>query len=752
MTLHRVWLGFGAFLALATAQVLAQEVYNRPDSYPDNDPGAQVDNNYDRRFARISYLEGNLVFRHTSDPDWAAGSINTPLQEQDRIYATLNSKGEIEFDEGSFLRIAEDTEVHIVSLSPDLIQVELPVGLSTLHYSSSIPFEVLSPAGTVRLMGQGDYRIEVPKDGSLDVSVRKGTAEVIRPDNRAVRVRRNEAIYIPAEPVQQARLRPIDPEDGWDYWTDRRNASVVASVSRRYLPNDVYMGTYELDRYGSWVNVAGYGYCWRPMGVAYGWSPYRVGRWVYRPFWGWTWVSYEPWGWLPYHYGRWYYDPVNSWCWVPSYGFGASFASGSFGFSFWSPGLVSFYRYRGNLAWVPLGPRDHVVVNNYYFYNTRNSRNRDFARGLERLPRDRQFQNVGVNGAVVSVHERGFLTGRDGDRVQIPGNELIARGNRIDGVRDINMQLRPTVESRSPRPDVDVRRLGIVDMRRDVVAGDAPGGGIRPTVRTEMPGQNSTRDARFPGERRVITNVPGQPGQVPEPARDRSLEGGNTRRGQQRVLSNDGGTPVAPGVGEGARDRNMTSPGTTVPAEGRRQMETPYPGYSGGSRDVNVTSPGRRVIPGEGRPQMGTPPAPAAAPQVPVPNATPNQGGNRDATTSPGKRINPPDIRPQSGTTAPDTGRRDTPASVPDRRIVPGANRPAEAAPPPEKRDEERRTPPPEQRSLSSSWRDMNRGGAPGMTYQAPAPRVRVDTPAGQDRSARSRDHGSRSQRRDRDR
>jgi hypothetical protein len=34
------------------------------------------------------------------------------------------------------------------------------------------------------------------------------------------------------------------------------------------------------------------------------WAPILLAK-CYRPFYGWTWASYEPWGWLPYHYGRW---------------------------------------------------------------------------------------------------------------------------------------------------------------------------------------------------------------------------------------------------------------------------------------------------------------------------------------------------------------------------------------------------------------------------------------------------------------
>src|SRR5690349_10319676 len=41
---------------------------------------------------------------------------------------------------------------------------------------------------------------------------------------------------------------------------------------------------------GEWVEIAGYGRCWRPRGVEAGWRPYCNGNWQ-RTDAGWYWVS-----------------------------------------------------------------------------------------------------------------------------------------------------------------------------------------------------------------------------------------------------------------------------------------------------------------------------------------------------------------------------------------------------------------------------------------------------------------------------
>ena len=78
---------------------------------------------------------------------------------------------------------------------------------------------------------------------------------------------------------------------------------------------------------------------------------------MYEPYYGWTWVSYEPWGWAPYHYGRWFYYR-DSWCWWP----GPVYVHYR---PVWSPAFVFFVGFGhrsgfgfGSIGWFPVGPHD----------------------------------------------------------------------------------------------------------------------------------------------------------------------------------------------------------------------------------------------------------------------------------------------------------------------------------------------------------------------------------------------------------
>ena len=96
--------------------------------------------------------------------------------------------------------------------------------------------------------------------------------------------------------------------------------------------------------YGAWIDVNGYGRCWRPsVCVSHpGWRPYcDAGHWVYTDC-GWYWYSDYSWGWAPFHYGRWFLDSHWGWCWAPD--------------SVWAPSWVTWRYSSGYCGWAPLPP------------------------------------------------------------------------------------------------------------------------------------------------------------------------------------------------------------------------------------------------------------------------------------------------------------------------------------------------------------------------------------------------------------
>lgn len=96
----------------------------------------------------------------------------------------------------------------------------------------------------------------------------------------------------------------------------------------------------DLEDYGEWTIVAGYGTVWRPYADPE-WRPFTYGHWSYSGD-GWLWVSDEPFGWIVCHYGNWYLDDEQGWVWIPGYD--------------WSPARVEWHVTDDEIGWAPLFP------------------------------------------------------------------------------------------------------------------------------------------------------------------------------------------------------------------------------------------------------------------------------------------------------------------------------------------------------------------------------------------------------------
>lgn len=126
-------------------------------------------------------------------------------------------------------------------------------------------------------------------------------------------------------------------------------AAPVTTVVEQTPPPEVTVNYFydQLSPYGSWVEVEGYGRCWRPSVavVNAGWRPYcDNGYWVNTDA-GWYWRSYYSWGWAPFHYGRWTSTPRFGWCWVPD--------------CTWGPAWVAWREHDRYCGWAALPPYAH---------------------------------------------------------------------------------------------------------------------------------------------------------------------------------------------------------------------------------------------------------------------------------------------------------------------------------------------------------------------------------------------------------
>lgn len=281
---------------------------------------AEVDDlKYSINPLRLSYINGSVSFMRNGAEDWVEARINTPLVVGDALYTGSNAVFELQGEGRAFIRADDDTEVTLVNQTPDFLQLKVTAGLLSLDLrtlpASGYTIEVDTPNAVFTIDHTGYYRVEV--DGDVHFITRRGGRAVMTPaGGEAMNILPSEEVVV-SEGGDRARAATyVAPEpDSWDRWNDDRTNDLVEAYSERYMPSGV-AGARDLDHYGSWRVSDEYGQVWVPDGMASDWVPYSSGRWVWDPYYQWTWIDDNPWGWAPFHYGRWVYLG-GYWAWAP---------------------------------------------------------------------------------------------------------------------------------------------------------------------------------------------------------------------------------------------------------------------------------------------------------------------------------------------------------------------------------------------------------------------------------------------------
>ena len=303
------------------------------------------------RMVRFSMISGDVSWRPGDNSAWQTATDNLPLDQGAEIAVSDQGRAELQFDDGSFLRLGQGSSVALVTLYSDaqgeFTEIHVDRGISTLHLTNHYSiYQVDTVNAQVKAAGPATVRVGV--GNVTDVAVRAGQAQV---QGAAGSVTLNSGNYLAVAAGDTAyNVQALPEEDSWDAFNDERDSDIVAAaaaVPEGALPPDIALAAPDLSTYGTWATVPQYGQVWYPRARP-GWRPYYNGRWTYFAPYGWTWVSSEPWGWAPYHYGTWI-DTANGWAWVPG---PAS--------QYWSPAVVHFSTDDDTVAWCPLAPEEVV--------------------------------------------------------------------------------------------------------------------------------------------------------------------------------------------------------------------------------------------------------------------------------------------------------------------------------------------------------------------------------------------------------
>lgn len=375
------------------------------------------------RVARLAHVSGAVSFSPSGENDWVRAAVNRPLITGDRLWVDAGSRSELQLG-GAAIRMGSHTSVTLLNVDDRIAQVQLTQGTLNIRiwrFDRNHAFEINTPNLAYSLRSPGSYRIHVDPNGdSTVVVVRVGEAEVYG-EGRAFVIRAGQGFEFFGTGLRDYDSFALAPADDFDRWSSARDQRWENSASARYVSRDL-IGYEDLDEYGTWREVTGYGHVWTPTRVAVGWAPYRDGHWAWVEPWGWTWVDDAPWGFAPSHYGRWA-NIGGAWGWVP----GPVAAR-----PVYAPALVAFVSGSnfsislnlgggGAVAWFPLGPRDvyrpSYPVSREYFTSVNTSNTIINTTNITNVYNNTNVTNVvyvnqQVPGAVVAVPTTAFVQSR----------------------------------------------------------------------------------------------------------------------------------------------------------------------------------------------------------------------------------------------------------------------------------------------------------------------------------------------------
>jgi hypothetical protein len=272
------------------------------------------------RIVRLSDVKGTVQINKNSGLGFENAFANLPITQGTQLRTRDNGRAEIEFEDGSTVRIIPNTTVEFSRLGLSdagqrISTVDLVDGRAYVNWlgKSGDEFTLTFSQEKVSLGQAAHFRVE--NSSSLaEIASFKNDLDVVGPSG-TTKVGKNRMINFDVNDDDHSALSKNFEEDPYDEW-DRQSIEYHDQQSKNNSTPYGY-GYSDLNYYGAYSNLPGYGTLWQPYFTGAGWSPFMDGAWSWYPGMGYMWASAYPWGWMPYYYGNWMFVPGYGWGWQP---------------------------------------------------------------------------------------------------------------------------------------------------------------------------------------------------------------------------------------------------------------------------------------------------------------------------------------------------------------------------------------------------------------------------------------------------
>jgi len=270
------------------------------------------------RIVRLSDIQGSVQIDKNTGLGFENAFVNMPITQGTQLRTRSGGRAEIEFEDGSSIRLTPNTTVEFSKLGLSdsgkrISRVKLVDGMAYVNWLGKDEFSLDFLHEKISLDNSAHFRVDASTQVA-SLAVFKGDLDVEGPGGKLALSKKKTATFdASADDISTVENKIEEaPLDSWD--------KEAVSYHDQYAKNNTTpygYGFSDLNYYGAFTNVPGYGNMWQPYFTGVGWDPFMDGAWGYYPGFGYMFASAYPWGWMPYRYGNWLFVPGFGWMWQP---------------------------------------------------------------------------------------------------------------------------------------------------------------------------------------------------------------------------------------------------------------------------------------------------------------------------------------------------------------------------------------------------------------------------------------------------
>jgi len=270
------------------------------------------------RIVRLSDVQGSVQIDKNTGMGFENAFLNLPITQGAQLKTLGNGRAEIEFEDGSSMRLTPNSTVQFSTLGSSdsgrhFSEINLVEGMAYVNWLGKDELTLNFSREKVSLDRPAHFRVDTSTEVA-NLAVFKGDVAVEGPAGKVVVEKKKTATFDAADNDKSTLANNIAaaPLDSWDKESIAYHDQYAKNNSSPYG-----YGMSDLNYYGAYSNVPGYGMMWQPYFTGIGWDPFMDGAWSWYPGYGYMFASAYPWGWMPYRYGNWMFVPGFGWMWQP---------------------------------------------------------------------------------------------------------------------------------------------------------------------------------------------------------------------------------------------------------------------------------------------------------------------------------------------------------------------------------------------------------------------------------------------------